>query len=76
MRAGHYENRVESVEIMIHASRGIITHLLALGVRFEKMRTEALPTHGKGRTQTADLFPQGYHRGGNHDDTAVTCTET
>ncbi len=51
MRAGHYENRVESVEIMIHASRGIITHLLALGVRFEKMRTEALPTHGKGRTQ-------------------------
>ena len=36
MRAGHYENRVESVKIMIHASRGIITHLLALGVRFEK----------------------------------------
>ncbi len=36
MRAGHYENRVESVKIMIHASRDIITHLLALGVRFEK----------------------------------------
>jgi L-aspartate oxidase len=36
MRAGHYENRVESVELMIHASRGIIEHLLALGVRFEK----------------------------------------
>lgn len=36
MRAGHYENRAESVELMIHASRGIIDHLLALGVRFER----------------------------------------
>lgn len=36
MRAGHYENRRESVEIMIRASRGIINHLLSLGVRFEK----------------------------------------
>lgn len=36
MRAGHYENRVESVKLMIHASRAIIDHLLALGVRFEK----------------------------------------
>lgn len=36
MRAGHYENRVESVEIMINSSRDIINHLLALGVRFER----------------------------------------
>lgn len=36
MRAGHYENRKESVEIMIHSSRDIINHLLELGVRFEK----------------------------------------
>ncbi|MDE7321571.1 MAG: L-aspartate oxidase [Lachnospiraceae bacterium] len=36
MRAGHYENRRESVEIMIRSSRGIINHLLTLGVRFEK----------------------------------------
>lgn len=36
MRAGHYENRRESVEIMIRASREIIDHLLALGVRFER----------------------------------------
>lgn len=36
MRAGHYENRTESVEIMIRSSRDIINHLLALGVRFEK----------------------------------------
>ncbi|MDE6220293.1 MAG: L-aspartate oxidase [Lachnospiraceae bacterium] len=36
MRAGHYENRPESVEIMINSSRDIINHLLTLGVRFER----------------------------------------
>lgn len=34
MRAGHYENRKESVEIMIRSSREVINHLLELGVRF------------------------------------------
>ena len=28
MRAGHYENRKESVDLMIHTSPGIIRHLL------------------------------------------------
>ena len=36
MRAGHYENRRESVDIMIRGSRSVIDHLLALGVRFEQ----------------------------------------
>lgn len=36
MRAGHYENRRESVDIMIRESRAVIDELLALGVRFEK----------------------------------------
>ena len=36
MRAGHYENRKESVELMIRGSRDIINHLLELGVRFAK----------------------------------------
>lgn len=36
LRAGHYENRRESVELMIRGSRAVIDHLLALGVRFEK----------------------------------------
>lgn len=34
MRAGHYENREESVDIMIRGSRAVIDHLIALGVRF------------------------------------------
>lgn len=42
MKAGHYENRRESVEIMIRSSRGIINHLLALGVRFEKNKDGSL----------------------------------
>ena len=36
MRAGHYENRQESVEIMIRESRSVIDTLLELGVGFEK----------------------------------------
>lgn len=36
MRAGHHENKTESVEIMIRSSRDIINHLLELGVNFEK----------------------------------------
>lgn len=36
LRAGHYENRRESVDIMIRGSRAVIDHLLRLGVRFAK----------------------------------------
>lgn len=36
MRAGHYENRKESVDIMLRGSREVIDELLGYGVRFEK----------------------------------------
>lgn len=36
MRAGHYENNKESVDIMIRSSRELIDDLLRLGVPFEK----------------------------------------
>ena len=36
MHAGHYENRRESVDIMIRSSRSVINDLLALGVDFER----------------------------------------
>ncbi len=36
MKAGHYENRQESVDIMIRESRQTIDFLLGAGVRFEK----------------------------------------
>lgn len=36
MKAGHYENRKESVDIMLRGSRDVINHLLELGVDFDK----------------------------------------
>lgn len=36
MRAGHYENRKESVDIMIKSSRQVIRELIGYGVRFQK----------------------------------------
>lgn len=36
MRAGHYENRAESVDIMIRSSRAVIDDLIARGVDFER----------------------------------------
>lgn len=36
LKAGHYENRRESVDIMIRSSRQIIDELVACGVDFEK----------------------------------------
>lgn len=36
MRAGHYENRKESVDIMIRSSRAVINDLISYGVDFER----------------------------------------
>ena len=36
MRAGHYENRKESVDIMIRSSQDIIHDLIGYGVEFQK----------------------------------------
>ncbi len=36
LRAGHYENRCESVDLMIRASRSIISDLVKRGVGFER----------------------------------------
>ena len=42
MRAGHYENRRESVDIMIEGSRAVIADLVRLGARFERTDAGAL----------------------------------
>ena len=39
MRAGHYENRKESVDIMIRSSRDIIKELIGYGVEFTRKET-------------------------------------
>ena len=36
LRAGHYENRRESVDIMVRSSRAVLNDLMALGAHFER----------------------------------------
>ena len=40
MKAGHYENRPESVDIMIRSSREIICDLINFGVEFERNKAD------------------------------------
>ena len=49
MRAGHYENNKESVDIMIRSSRDVINDLVGYGVRFEK-ETVNLRTQKRAHT--------------------------
>jgi L-aspartate oxidase len=42
LRAGHYENRRESVDIMIRESRPLIDDLISLGVEFDRTPTGEL----------------------------------
>lgn len=42
MRAGHYENRRESVDIMIRSSRSVINDLVALGTDFDRAEDGSL----------------------------------
>ena len=59
MKAGHYENRKESVEIMIRSSRGVIEHLLKLGVRFDMNPDGVRELHSGGSAFEAEnMFPQ------------------
>ena len=56
MRAGHYENRVESVEIMIRSSQEIIKDLEAYGVEFEKRNGEFVFTKEGAHSNNRILF--------------------
>ena len=42
LRAGHYENRLESVDVMVRSSRAVIDDLVDLGVDFERTSGGAL----------------------------------
>ena len=56
MRAGHYENRKESVDIMIRSSRDIIKDLVAYGVEFEKKDGEFAYTREGAHSKPRILF--------------------
>ena len=56
LKAGHYENRRESVEIMIRSSREIIDDLVGFGVDFEKNGGEFVYTREGAHSTPRILF--------------------
>jgi L-aspartate oxidase len=56
MRAGHYENNPESVDIMIRSSRDVIGDLVSYGVRFERSGTEFVYTKEGAHSKPRILF--------------------
>ncbi len=52
MRAGHYENNPESVEIMIRLSQSVISNLIDLGVEFAKNTDGSLKFTREGAHST------------------------
>ena len=56
MRAGHYENRKESVDIMIRSSQSIIKQLVEYGVDFKRKNGEFCYTREGGHSDSRILF--------------------
>ncbi len=57
MRAGHYENNPESVEIMIRSSQTVVKELIRLGVSFQREENGELSfTREGGHSQKRILF--------------------
>lgn len=56
MRAGHYENNPDSVDIMIRSSREVIGDLVSFGVRFEKNGEEFAYTREGAHSRPRILF--------------------
>lgn len=56
MRAGHYENRKESVDIMLRGSREVIDALVGYGVEFARENGEFLYTREGAHSRPRILF--------------------
>ena len=56
MRAGHYENRKESVDIMIRSSQEIVKDLMGYGVQFEQEDGKLLYTREGGHSTHRIVF--------------------
>lgn len=56
MKAGHYENRKESVDIMIRGSRDVIDDLIRYGVEFDKKEGELAYTKEGAHSKPRILF--------------------
>ena len=70
MHAGHYENRRESVDIMIRSSRSVINDLLAMGVDFERKADGSLDFTRERAQPSAYCLPCRHYGQGDHDQAA------
>ena len=68
MRAGHYENDPESVDIMIRSSQEVIGDLVSFGVNFEKNGKEFVYTREGAHSRPRILF--------HEDETGKEITST
>ncbi len=58
LKAGHYENRRESVDIMIRSSREVINELIDCGVEFHKENGELAYTREGAHSKSRILYHQ------------------
>ena len=56
MKAGHYENRKESVDMMITSSRSVIDELIAYGVDFESKDGQLIYTREGAHSTNRILY--------------------
>ena len=62
LKAGHYENRVESVDIMIRSSQDVIRELIDYGV-ISQRKTESLSTRERDATPNHGFYSTRTLRG-------------
>ena len=67
MKAGHYENNPESVDIMIRSSRELINDLINYDVNFQTKSGEMVYTKEGGHSKPRILF---------HEDIMSKCLNT
>ena len=58
LRAGHFENKIESVDIMIRSSRSVINELVSYGVQFERDGQDFAYTKEGAHSKPRILFHQ------------------
>ncbi len=58
MRAGHYENNAETVDIMIRSSREVIDKLVSFGVEFERTDNDFIYTREGAHSRPRILYHQ------------------
>lgn len=68
MKAGHYENRAESVDLMIRNSQSVIKQLVSYGVEFNRNvdGSLAFTREGAHSAPRIDLLSPGRYRQRNH----------